>query len=254
MESTYGDRNHENHRGRRGATGRGDRRDAPRRRQGDHSHLRHRAGPGADLLSSAGCSRRHIPSVPVFFDSPMAAEVTEVFRRHRDCLVRRRRGPWTPATACWVSRPESPCGPSSSPRPSTTSRARRSSWPPRACARPAVSSITWPSTSGVRTARSFSWATRPSGTLGRQISTATGRPACTAAGGWSGARIAHIQRLFRPCRPQRPAGLAGPFHGAAQQTFLTHGEEDSALALAEELRTTKGWNVAVPEYQEVVEL
>ena len=28
----------------------------------------------------------HIPSVPCFLDSPMAAEVNEVFRRHRECL------------------------------------------------------------------------------------------------------------------------------------------------------------------------
>ena len=46
----------------------------------------------------------------------------------------------------------------------------------------------------------------------------------------------------------------GHFTAPPQQAFITHGEEDAALALAEELRTTKGWNVTVPEYQQVVEL
>lgn len=41
---------------------------------------------------------------------------------------------------------------------------------------------------------------------------------------------------------------------APKRTFLTHGEPDAADALAEELRTTRGWNVATPELGERVEL
>ena len=40
---------------------------------------------------------------------------------------------------------------------------------------------------------------------------------------------------------------------APKQTFLTHGEEESALSLAEALGE-KGWNVKVPEYQTTVDL
>jgi metallo-beta-lactamase family protein len=47
---------------------------------------------------------------------------------------------------------------------------------------------------------------------------------------------------------------AGGFTAAPKEAFITHGEEDASLALAEELRTTKGWNVVVPEYQQTVEL
>jgi metallo-beta-lactamase family protein len=39
-----------------------------------------------------------------------------------------------------------------------------------------------------------------------------------------------------------------------KQTFLTHGEPEAADALAEELRTTRGWNVAAPAMGEKVQL
>ena len=86
MESTYGDRTHDNHGNIERqladviAANRG------RRRQSGHPHLRHRAGAGTGLLSEPAGARQRIPSVPVFLDSPMAADVTEIFRRHRDCF------------------------------------------------------------------------------------------------------------------------------------------------------------------------
>jgi len=41
---------------------------------------------------------------------------------------------------------------------------------------------------------------------------------------------------------------------APQRVFLTHGEKESALALADELRTERGWNTHVPRLGERVEL
>ena len=41
---------------------------------------------------------------------------------------------------------------------------------------------------------------------------------------------------------------------APRQVFLTHGEKPSALALAEELRRTRGWNTVVPRMGESFEL
>jgi len=41
---------------------------------------------------------------------------------------------------------------------------------------------------------------------------------------------------------------------APRRTFLTHGEPESADALAETLRTDRGWDVRVPELGEVQEL
>ena len=105
----------------RGATGRGDRRDAS-------AAAARRSIPifaierAQELIYFLGrlLHAGRIPSVPVFLDSPMAAEVTEVFRRHRECLdaadpaaARRRRRP------AGLPRADTPCGPSSSPRRST---------------------------------------------------------------------------------------------------------------------------------------
>ncbi len=39
-----------------------------------------------------------------------------------------------------------------------------------------------------------------------------------------------------------------------KQLFLTHGEEDVSLALADHVRSAMKWNVSVPQYEETVEL
>jgi metallo-beta-lactamase family protein len=39
-----------------------------------------------------------------------------------------------------------------------------------------------------------------------------------------------------------------------KQVFLTHGEEESALNLADTITKDPSWNVTVPDYQDVVEL
>lgn len=39
-----------------------------------------------------------------------------------------------------------------------------------------------------------------------------------------------------------------------KQLFLTHGEERGAMALSASIKSKLGWNVSVPEYQDVVEL
>ncbi len=41
---------------------------------------------------------------------------------------------------------------------------------------------------------------------------------------------------------------------APQMVFTTHGEPDAAQAMAQHIRDRFGWNVSVPEYEEVVEL
>ena len=53
----------------------------------------------------------------------------------------------------------------------------------------------------------------------------------------------------RPCWPGSRHFTAPP-----QEVFVTHGEVEASLSLANELRTTKGWNAIVPEYQQVVDL
>jgi len=44
------------------------------------------------------------------------------------------------------------------------------------------------------------------------------------------------------------------FQKPPRRLFLTHGEQQAALSLAEEIRRELGWNVSVPEYRETVTL
>jgi metallo-beta-lactamase family protein len=46
----------------------------------------------------------------------------------------------------------------------------------------------------------------------------------------------------------------GGFRDRPKRLFLTHGEEQVSLALAEHLRSTLGWEAVVPHYQDVAEL
>ena len=46
----------------------------------------------------------------------------------------------------------------------------------------------------------------------------------------------------------------GYFQTPPQRLFLTHGDEDEALSLAERVRDELGWEVEVPKYQQVVDL
>ena len=92
------------------------------------------------------------------------------------------------------------------------------------------------------------------GTLGRQI--LDGNPEV---------RIHGINRLVR-AQVRQIQGISGHadraglmkwlsyFQKPPRQLFLTHGEQQAALSLAEDIRRELGWNVTVPEYRETVTL
>ena len=92
------------------------------------------------------------------------------------------------------------------------------------------------------------------GTLGRQI--LDGNREVRIHGRWLlvRARITQINGFSGHADHNALLSWAAGFHVAPKEAFITHGEEDASLALAEELRTTKGWNVVVPEYRQEVEL
>jgi metallo-beta-lactamase family protein len=92
------------------------------------------------------------------------------------------------------------------------------------------------------------------GTLGRQI-----------LDGARGVRIhgqmfqvrAKIAQIFGFSAHADRGGLLkwlSHFQQPPRQLFLTHGEENVSLALADHVRSTMGWNVSVPNYEETVEL
>jgi metallo-beta-lactamase family protein len=195
-----------------------------------------------------------IPPIPIFLDSPMAVSVVEVFSRYREELdqetwQRIRAGDW----------------PLRFPGLKLTGSVEES----KAINEVAGSSIIM-STAGMCNAGRIKFHLRRNigrpestilfvgfqvpGTLGRQIldgqrevrihgTMYLARARITQINGFSG----HSDRL----------GLnrwLESFRRPPERLFLTHGEESVSLALAEEVRNQRQWNVTVPEYQQAVEL
>jgi len=195
-----------------------------------------------------------IPDVPVFLDSPMAIDVTQVFRDHRD---RFDDDTWR--------RIEQGLPPLDFPGLVMSRTADQSR---------AINDVEGPcvimSTSGMCTAGRIKHhlkrnLPRPEstvlfvgyqahGTLGRQI-----------LEGKSNVRIhgkpvdvrANVRRIYGCSGHADRSGLlhwSGAFKQAPRRLFLTHGEEQGAMALAHTLRATRGWDVLVPDYQSVSDL
>ena len=69
------------------------------------------------------------------------------------------------------------------------------------------------------------------------------------------ARVAQIQGISGHADRTGLLDWLGHFQRpAAADSSSPTAKQQASLALAEELRTTKGWNVTVPEYQQVVEV
>lgn len=170
--------------------------------------------------------------MPVFVDSPLAIRATEVFERHRDFLT---TTPKRCSTTAIIPLPCPTCTtpfPPASRRPSTSTRARPSSFQPAACATRAACATTCATISGGPGPASSLWATR----RGHPRSAACGKskknyPVRRRRG--RGRAHFHHQRLFRPRRAEPAAGLAGPLvTGHCAKVVLTHGEIKAQTILA----------------------
>ncbi len=195
-----------------------------------------------------------IPEIPVFLDSPMAADVTEIFRRHRECFD-------TEAKEIIAH------GESLLRFPSLhVCRTVRESMAINSLKGPAVIM----STSGMCTA----------GRIKHHIAHHIGNPACTMlfvgyqARGTLGRQIIEGQQYVRihgisrkvNARVRQIQGISGHadragllkwlghFQRPPRRVFITHGEPEASESLAEEVRNQFGWDVHVPEYRETVQL
>jgi len=195
-----------------------------------------------------------LPRVPVFLDSPMAVEVTEVFRRHRDLF--------DVEAQAMIANHNSPLGFPGLVMVGSTEESK------------GINGLKGPAvilaTSGMCTAGRIKHhlvhtignaentilfvGYQAHGTLGRQI--LDGNPKVRIHGRLREVRAA-IERIEGfSGHADRPALLRwlGGFRQVPEQLFLTHGEEESCLALARQVRDKLGWKVSVPEYREAVEL
>ncbi len=254
MESTYGDRNHEDH-------GTVD-------SQLERVILETVAAGGKVIVPIFAIERAQeliyhlshllregrIPVLPVFLDSPMAADVNEVFRRHRECFDSEAEQ----IVAAGGSLLKFPS--------LKVVRTQEESIAINGLKGPALIM----STSGMCTA----------GRIKHHLAHHIGDPACTILfvgyqsrgtlgrqilDGNREVRIHGISRLVR-ARVEQIQGISGHadragllkwlshFARPPRRLFITHGEPHASLSLAEEVRRQMGWNVSVPEYRETFQL
>jgi metallo-beta-lactamase family protein len=254
LESTYGDRLHENH-------------GNVERQLADVISQTVAAGGkvlipifaierAQELLYHLGRLLRsgEIPRVCVYLDSPMAAAVTDIFRRHQDCF--------SPEIQEEIRAGRSPLA-----FPGlTTVRTVEQSKAINRLKEPAIIMAT----NGMCTAGRIKHhlaqyidhaectlafvGYQAHGTLGRQL-----------VDGAKEVRLHGRQRLVR-ARVAQVTGFSGHADRAAlmawlrnfttppRQLFVAHGEEQSAMALAHEVRMELDWSVTVPQYQQVADL
>jgi metallo-beta-lactamase family protein len=255
MESTYGDRLHENHSG-------------PIELQLEQVISETFSRGGKVIVPIFAIERAQeliyylnrllqagrIPATPVFLDSPMAADVNEVFRRHRECFDEEA----TEMTANGGSLLKFP--------QLRVVRTVQESMAINSLRGPAVVMAT----SGMCTA----------GRIKHHLAHHIGEPNCTIlfvgyqAEGTLGRQIldgnseVRIHGILRRVKAavRQIQGISGHadrdgllkwlrhFKRPPRKLFVTHGEPHAALSLAEEVRRTMGWEVHVPEYRETVAL
>lgn len=192
--------------------------------------------------------------LPIFLDSPMAVRITEVFRRHRECLDEE--------TQALIDADESPFNFPNLRLVSSVEESKE------------INTLNVPSvimaTSGMCTAGRIKFHLRHNivrpestilfvgyqarGTLGRQI---LDRNPHVRIHGKEWPTRAHIEQIHGLSgHADRPALLSwlGEMTRPPRSIFVTHGEESASLAFAETVRSRFGWRVSVPEYFDEVEL
>jgi metallo-beta-lactamase family protein len=195
---------------------------------------------------------RRIPSCRVFLDSPMALDVTDIFRRFHDCLDEET---WQEISA----------GHSPFHFPGLTlAHTTQDSMAINKVREPCVIMAT----SGMCTAGRIKHHLRQNiersestilfvgyqahGTLGRQI---LDRNPLVRIHGRQYKLRAEVAQIYGFSGHADRSGLLrwiGNLKTAPQQIFLTHGEEDAAQSLAAEITRRFGWPVSIPSYRETV--
>jgi metallo-beta-lactamase family protein len=197
---------------------------------------------------------KHIPEIPVYLDSPMAADVTEVFRHHRECFDVEAKE-LADAGQMLLKFPSLHMVRSMEESKSLNDRKG-----------PAIIMAT----SGMCTAGRIKhhlaqYIGNPNctilfvgyqsqGTLGRQILDGNHEVRIHGISRFVRARVAQIQGISGHADSASLLEWLRHFKKPPRELFVTHGESQSSLALAELVRKELGWNVSVPEYREMVTL
>jgi metallo-beta-lactamase family protein len=195
-----------------------------------------------------------IPDVPVFLNSPMAVDVTEVFRRHRDCLDEE--------TWALINSGEPPLRFPGLKLVRSVEESKQI----HELKEPAIIMAT----SGMCNAGRIKHhlrhnITRPestilfvgyqaNGTLGRKI--LDGDPEVRIHGRkWPvRAKVAQLQGMSGHAGRADFIRWLSALGEPPRSLILVHGEEEGSLALADQIRNQFGWQVTVPEYLDQIKL
>jgi metallo-beta-lactamase family protein len=254
MESTYGDRNHENH-------------GSIDTQLADVVNQTAKAG-GHLLIPTFAIERaqeilfyfnrlvrdKRIPVLPVFVDSPMAVDATQVMLNHPECLdeqmlelLRSNESPFRfPGLRMTRSVDESkainkqhgPCVIMAGSGMCNAGRIKHH----------LANDISRPATTVLFVGY------QGEGTLGREILSGKSEVRIHGEMRPVKARVAEISGFSAHADQAALLRWVGALQSPPRQMFLTHGEESAALTLAELLKKQHGWPVTVPTYGQVVEL
>jgi metallo-beta-lactamase family protein len=197
---------------------------------------------------------RRIPQLIAFLDSPMAADVTEVFRQHRDCMdeeaqaLLRSGNRLMQFPGCNFTR--------------TTGESKAINRIKGSCIIMATSGMC---TAGRIKHHLANNVGRPEsslvfigfqarGTLGRQFVEGKKQVRIHGQQHEVKARVVQIHGFSAHADQSGLLRWLGALKEAPRRVFLTHGEEDAALTLADMVRQRWNWDVVVPEYQNEHEL
>jgi metallo-beta-lactamase family protein len=201
-------------------------------------------------LSHAG----RIPQLPVFLDSPMAVDITGIFLRFEDYFDEEM--------ARLILSKEPPLRFPGLKMVRTADESKRINQLRQGCVIMASSGMCnagrikhhLKNNIGRPECTILFVGHQSEGTLGRQI--LDGNREVRIHGQMHRVR-ARIAQIFGFSAHADRGGLLkwlGSFQKPPRRLFLTHGEESVSLALADHVQKNMGWNVSVPQYEEVVEL
>ncbi len=191
---------------------------------------------------------RRIPDVPVFLNSPMASDATGVYRRHRD------------EHRLTVAQCDAMCSSAKIVNSVEESKRLNEMHGPMI-----VISASGMATGGRVVHHLKTFAPDPRNTIlfaGFQAGGTRGADIVRGAASVKihgeyvpiRAEVANLDNLSAHADYAEILGWLRHFETPPRQTFVTHGEPDSAEAMRRHIKEELGWNTSVPEYRDMVQL
>ena len=196
-----------------------------------------------------------LPRVPIFVDSPLSVNATEVYRLHPECFneaiykfLREKENPFGMENLTYIREVAHSMKLNDLKDPAIIISAS-------GMAKPAASAITWRTTSAIRRTSILFVGYCAEHTLGAQIMSGRNPVNIFGEPHEVRARIASIDSFSGHADKNELRRYVEAITGDIKKIAVIHGEEAQALAFGETLREMKPKaQVLVPEYQQIVEV